>query len=45
MFYNKSGLPLIQRRVVQKHDSFNKALKEIITTLAQMLIRDNYLFI
>ena len=28
MFYNKSRLPLILRRVVQKHDSFNKALRD-----------------
>ena len=28
MFYNKSRLPLILRRVVQKHDSFNKVLRD-----------------
>lgn len=45
MFYNKSRLLLIQRRVVHKHDSFNKALKKIIPKLAQMLGGENYLFI
>jgi hypothetical protein len=28
MFYKKSRLPLILRRVVQKHDSFNKVLRD-----------------
>ena len=28
MFYNKSRLPLILRRVVQKHDSFNKVSRD-----------------